>query len=257
MSVSLLALELLVEPVEGVGAALERAREEVEGAGERLDVREHQHALIEVDIEQNTSALVAHTGIGASCFSDENSKTHVSQHSCYVGDSLLRNLWCWRERGTIANCSGHTDLAGRSSHFFWKPTLDDVTRGNYTGCQIIVWDNLFHEVRQNPALFANASARARSLQRVYALLLSQASRVVFYVAQRPRSSFADERHAHVSMLDAWRVDSALANTTLAAWLTVRADLYTLHFGEASDGRHYDAETVKTLSGQLNSLLATR
>lgn len=59
------------------------------------------------------------------------------------------------------------------------------------------------------------------------------------------------------MLDAWRVDQALANTTLSSWLAVRADLYTMQHGETADGRHYDARTLRALSAQLQSLLVAR
>ena len=217
------------------------------------------HALIDIDIEKNTTTLVAQTGISSSCFVQKNRNSHLPPPSpvCYVGDSLLRYLWCWREYNSITDCKHQADKMGAHSRFFWKPTLRDVKNGSYTGCHTIVWDNLFHQVRTDPQMFENVTKRVFALKEILTHLQAYTRRVIFYVAQQPKPPFRDQLHGNVTMMDAWSVDNRIANHQLSSWSKVRADLYTMRSGTTADGRHYDEKTVAYLSRALGSLIASR
>jgi len=223
----------------------------------RQFARAHNHTLIEIDIEKNVSALSEYTSIRPTCFKDYNSAQHRAHHrTCFVGDSLLRYLWCWHETKGIDTCPRqHADLKGNTSKFFWKPMLSHISNGTYNGCTIIVWDNLFHEVRANPQTFVQEGTRVGALRHVHDYLSSIAQRVIFYVAQRPTASFALEAHANVTMLDAWEVDRSLADRNLSKWFMVRAD--TQVDGKQVDGRHYDSKGVGKLYARLEPLLRSR
>lgn len=203
------------------------------------------HRLLEVDIEGNGSALAVHTNIHPSCYAQVNANVREKKHKlCFVGDSLVRYLWCWHERRTIQHCTGHTDLSGNASTFYFKPTVAEVLRGTYRACNAIIWDNLFHEARANPALFHTPSQRLKALQRVHAALVASSRRVIFYASQKPTSVFAQERHGNVSMAEAWGVDHALLQHNLTRWLTIRADRYPTD-GQV-DGRHYGEAGIRDL-----------
>ena len=229
---------------------------EAHSAAVRAFARRTGHRLVEVDIERNVSALARATGIPAACYGRHNARAARAgppARTCYVGDSLLRHLWCHARGVAAANCTGHRDRADDGGAFYWRPTLRDVGATRYPGCARIVWDNLFHEVRASPAQFRDAPARRAALARARAHLLADAPRVVWYVAQRPTPPFADEAHGGVRMLDAWRADRALADGV--PWARVRADVYTERHGRAADGRHYDAATLAALHAQLVRALA--
>ena len=212
------------------------------------------HRLVEVDIERNVTALVEATGIHESCFRDANSQTRrLRRRTCFVGDSLVRQMWCWHETRGIECHNWHEDRNGSVSKFFWRPTVEQILTGAYHGCDTIVWNNLFHEVRRDPAAFTRQGARARALQDVYAKLSSVAKRVVYYSPQRPTGNFSREVHEKVTMLDAWNIDRAVAHGR-TDWLSVDADAIE---GKKNDGRHYDSRGVGRVYAQLAPMLASR
>lgn len=222
----------------------------------RSFARTHGHALIEIDIEGDVKALAARTNINASCFIRANQRQHrVPQHTCFVGDSLVRYMWCWHEFRDIANCHHHADRVGATSRYYWAPTIADVLRNAYAPCTVLVWNNLFHEVRANPASFRSNVTRAHTLGEVHANLSARVRRVIFYVSQPPTGTFAHELHANVSMMDAWRLDHALADERFSKWLTVRADLHPHQ--DQTDGRHYGASGIEVVHATLRPLLAAR
>jgi hypothetical protein len=151
------------------------------------------HTLIEVDIEHNISALVKSTRIKESCFKDANSQPHrIRQKTCFVGDSLVRYVWCWHETRSTECNKWHENRFGKRSNFFWKPTVKEILNGAYAGCDIIVWNNLFHEVRSNSSIFKSQHVRAKALKAVDDKLSSTAKRVIFYVSQEPIGMFSRE-----------------------------------------------------------------
>ena len=207
----------------------------------------YNHSLIEVDIEKNVSTFASQLNVSSTCYSQRNVHHPILSSNrtiCFVGDSLVRYMWCWYEWNSIHNCSGHMDQHGNGSVFYWKPTLANISQKNYQHCSAIVWNNLFHEVRENPRSFDDMHMRNLALQRTYKMLSSVSRRVIFYASQRPTGAFARSRYNNLSMLDAWSVDHKIANNLSSKWLMVRADVYPTE-GQM-DGRHYDTRGVEDL-----------
>lgn len=235
------------------------------------------HALpfLEVDVEAEDAGarLARATAIPAGCWGRANQHAHAppAARACFVGDSLLRYLWCRAVRGADGGrppynaCPvAHRDLVAPDgkSRFLWRPTLADVRRPATLrvvrdACDIVVWDNLFHEVRAAPEGFRYATTRVAAVREAGAALETVSRRVVFYVSQRPRHAFATETHGNVTMLGAWRMDAELADAGAFGPLTVRADAYTSGRGTAPDGRHYDDATLDALATQLRAHLSER
>jgi hypothetical protein len=262
------------------------------------------HRLVEIDIESRSAGeVLAHEfGKPANCWKQANARLEKEAPTiCYVGDSLVRMLYCaefnvsecnfkddhpsdrWSfkrtgQRGDAASSMTFDELRGR---FFWRPTLkrlktfshgrgiqrgiplDSLTHRRRVGtatkavlrmhqCGYIVWNNLFHEVRDRPQLFLDVAQRQRALQEVNDALSKLARRVIFYASQRPEGSFAQERQRYgITMADAWRVDDRILGQKKMKALVFRADTYNF---STVDGRKYGAKQLATVLSDLKKFL---
>lgn len=214
----------------------------------------YNHRLVEVDIESSdVMPLLNATGISQRCWRHRNSNAHHrSRQTCFVGDSLVRYLWCYFYN--VSTCAVHHDLRSRDGRFVWAPLLENILGTSLNGCAVVVWNNLFHQVRRTPYVFHNAGRRAHDLKVVEDHIARYTQRSIHYVSQMPRGGFANETHHNVTMWDAWHVDALIANQSRST-LSVRADLLT--DGVVVDGRHYDAHTLERIAHELRPMLETR
>lgn len=215
----------------------------------------YHHRLIEVDIENATSyhELASAANISLSCVSHSNAQVHKPRRVCWVGDSIIRNLACMMTafNGT---CHQHAYMRmNELSHFFWAPTLAAIEHGEYSGCDSIVWNNLYHQVRDASATFDSVRGRKASIMHTHGYLTRFSTRVVFFFPAPPTGEFAHEAHenSNISMLHAWYRDRDIVSHS-TEFLFVRGDL--VPYGHANDGRHYDDATLRHWSVAVRNVL---
>ena len=133
---------------------------------------------------------------------------------------------------------------------FRAPTLAAIEHGEYSGCDSIVWNNLYHQVRDASATFDSVHGRKASIMRTHGYD-AFSTRVVFFFPAPPTGQFAHEAHGNSNIYaQAWyRNRHCVAFDRL---LFVRGDLAT--YGHANDGRHYDDATLRQWSVAMQNVL---